>query len=448
MVEVVYIVANAETKKMTKPLIWANFSSDEVDKELDSTNAIKKFTAFFLCVGTIWEHQSEMLLKYLIKINNEFNSIINDQLATELKLIVDFRTFDASNFNVEHQSQIEIELKKITTSLNTYIENKKNKLNNELRQRFESFNFLDDCSVQSCFQDFPTDEAWRFYVDGRYQKIPGEKGWVEFEKREPGCLQEMHKAFKKSLDRTDKLSLEVIHEIHQDAIGKVNNIKTNHKKIRGMDQVGYDMIEFSILGLDELQKSEASQWRSGTTNGSYEYTDRKKYFSQNVETYRTLYIQYRPFDNVKINEMTQAIINGYYVDLSNAKNKFEIFMAIIKLCSSLIRLHPFNDGNGRVFINILLNTELLKNQFPCVILENPNLFDNLSQDELADEVLTGMKNFEYVKKNKIYPDALPFITTQNINAYLKSKSEEYLINVIPNGFEELTAADTQISNLT
>lgn len=101
--------------------------------------------------------------------------------------------------------------------------------------------------------------------------------------------------------------------------------------------------------------------------------------------------------------------------------KLEAIIALIQQCE---QLHPFSDGNCRVFCMLLLNHLLIKHGFPLAILYDPNRFDGFSREELLGEVLFGMeKTFTLLKQKRIYG-----MSTVQAIALLRSKNKPELLD--------------------
>lgn len=92
------------------------------------------------------------------------------------------------------------------------------------------------------------------------------------------------------------------------------------------------------------------------------------------------------------------ILKDYASELGNPLPLAQL-KAIVKMCRSLERLHPFLDGNTRTF-GLILNRELVNHGFKPAILDNPRRFDGHTLDESVIEVIAGMENFDYFIKNR------------------------------------------------
>jgi hypothetical protein len=106
----------------------------------------------------------------------------------------------------------------------------------------------------------------------------------------------------------------------------------------------------------------------------------------------------------KTHETLTDRMNRFIVDfyskmqtLHDPLEKLDNIIFFIRRCE---QLHPFSDGNCRVFCMLLLNHLLIQYGFPLVILEDPNRFDGFSLYELRQEVLKGMENTFFLLNNK------------------------------------------------
>ena len=93
--------------------------------------------------------------------------------------------------------------------------------------------------------------------------------------------------------------------------------------------------------------------------------------------------------------IVEELIKKYAASKLAANDDETKLDTIIKFIQSLEQLHPFRDGNCRVFVMLLLNRELIKDGFPPTMLDNPNQFDLFSKNELKDEIKKG---WEYAKQ--------------------------------------------------
>lgn len=82
-------------------------------------------------------------------------------------------------------------------------------------------------------------------------------------------------------------------------------------------------------------------------------------------------------------------VTQYHHDIRHSKNDEQRLAHIVDLCQKLERLHPFPDGNCRTFGILLLNNLLVRNGLPLTMLNDPNILDGWSRQEVIDEVKSG-----------------------------------------------------------
>lgn len=82
--------------------------------------------------------------------------------------------------------------------------------------------------------------------------------------------------------------------------------------------------------------------------------------------------------------------------IKNVKFITDVIRSKINLSCNLVKLHPFYDGNNRVFINVLLNISLFRSLGKLASFEDPNI-DFISTQERMDCVNTGMQNIEKLR---------------------------------------------------
>ncbi len=87
-------------------------------------------------------------------------------------------------------------------------------------------------------------------------------------------------------------------------------------------------------------------------------------------------------------EMKQIEANSGQDDAKQQENKLK---CICKLIQQLERLHPFPDGNGRVFRNALLNHLLKRNEFPPALQDNPAHTEMYTLDQYCHDIHYSMK---------------------------------------------------------
>lgn len=225
------------------------------------------------------------------------------------------------------------------------------------------------------FADIPQKELWRLYIDADAQRKVSERGWVNWELREPNSIRQMHRAFQYALKKIDEpVSSRLINEIHKIALNKVEYV---NPKLGGGS---YGMSSFSLAAtIDQYLKGKDNQF------GSFTFRKHPPKLAKNV---------YSNQNNV------EELIDVYNKGMDTATTDNEKVLLIVTLCSALTKNHIFADGNARTHEVILLNRELIKHGlYPC-ILDDPNNLDGLVYPENCMVLIEkGMLNFISLMQN-------------------------------------------------
>lgn len=139
------------------------------------------------------------------------------------------------------------------------------------------------------------------------------------------------------------------------------------------------------------------------------------------------YNYYAPHHSL-IEAKMQEIIDSYNEKISAIHNKLdkeqttkvdkeaasfndEILRVILEHIRQLELLHPFIDGNGRTFVNVLCNRLLMQQGYPPCTFYDPNIFDLKSIDQIIECLTIG--DSEEVKENK--KKVMRFISSTTID---------------------------------
>lgn len=90
----------------------------------------------------------------------------------------------------------------------------------------------------------------------------------------------------------------------------------------------------------------------------------------------------------------ELIIEDYNKNIESSTTKDAKIETISTLVRDLERVHPYVDFNCRTFAVLVLNRELVKNKFQPAILEDPNMFDYETIDNLKGLIRQGQHNFQ------------------------------------------------------
>jgi hypothetical protein len=170
--------------------------------------------------------------------------------------------------------------------------------------------------------------------------------------------------------------------------------------------------------------------RSSVTGANEIYIVTDDNFSQlhGFETFERFMIIALP-TQITLHECLDFHIANYHQAIQEAgDNYMQKLQAICKFLSTLERVHPFNDGNCRT-VYFLLQKLLIDNNFPPSVLENPNIFDGFSVNELVEKVVLGMDRFASCFPNVIFSSSV--ISRDALKAMLKERVQESMTNCNP-----------------
>lgn len=284
---------------------------------------------------------------------------------------------------------------------------------------------------------YPTRELYRLIVDGKFHQT--QNGWVGYERREPGSLKAffaalslvLHKLQRNltSANKENDLTIDFIEELHAACLTNVANtnnsdlalkpgqmrcnnsqhiagfqIEPNRVTLEGVTQmlnliesqkVDYPLYQGSWLGISEEKGTIAMETAIHAfsienirkQNGVNDNKALAEEIFYDVKMGRYAYCA--PRADYVAREM-RAITANYNQSIAKAMTDDEKLTVIVDHIQQYERLHPFMDGNGRTFVNLLLNYLLMKNGFPPATFYEPNLFDVYSVDDLVTVIKNGI----------------------------------------------------------
>lgn len=165
------------------------------------------------------------------------------------------------------------------------------------------------------------------------------------------------------------------------------------KKIRYISEVGYLTPELNQASLDREPKD--------------------------------LYLKARAQVKKNITEKTLQLINEYNEKINTLEEEEKIYF-IVDVIKRLERLHPFVDGNIRVFVTILLNHLLMLNDFYPAIFEEPSVFDAYTTKEIVEEVKKGQELVKQLIDNpesRVFGHSITDESEENISTICELMSE-------------------------
>lgn len=238
--------------------------------------------------------------------------------------------------------------------------------------------------VDFFFDEFPLTETWRLFMDG--DKQVEESGWETYASREKGCIDKLYQAWKYVIETIQEpLTPHYFKTIHAICAKDIASICGEYREYGS--SFGMTNNNLSFLG----------------------YFDLIQHFSDLCgleKTYQNNFYAYSRISSEKLNDKILEFIQEYEEALkNNADDPFLLLTAIINFCKKLELIHPFSDCNGRIFCNVLLNRELIRNGFSPAILDNPNRLEGLTNKEFLYELIRGMNNFKQVTQEAQYKDS-------------------------------------------
>ncbi|MBF0206774.1 MAG: Fic family protein [Oligoflexia bacterium] len=290
-------------------------------------------------------------------------------------------------------------------------------------------------------KQYPQKELWRLFVDGNLHAT--ENGPEGYERREPGSLKGLFEALRYVIVEKPKditIDSELIFNIH---IHVVKGVELEYKAPFNRDYcyrfiaeeiVGYQLSKnvVTLNGLVELLKKMELQSKSdegymGGYQGCWLAPENEQNGRLNMQeavypgnvSDRVSFAGGREALAGRINDRIQSELSRFapakssfvylaprpgtvarglaeIIESYNKEIRIEYLgqdaqlRVIVDHVQRLEQLHPFNDANLRTFAVILLDRLLMQHGFPPVTLENPNVFDLHSVDELIEVVKGGM----------------------------------------------------------
>lgn len=304
------------------------------------------------------------------------------------------------------------------------------------------------------FAQFDPRQLFRFFVDGRFHKKY--QGWTGYEANEAGSVKGILDAYSLMMDNFDLsggLTSGYIRELHIACMLGVStkNRKSTPGEVRFLES-GINLYhgKSTLASVAELLEQ-----RRGDGNIIFHHPDYQRtaeaFSAQEIlhiiqkegrVRYRAWYpnltaeqqqalVQARTlseFYAVKhlvqtcFAERTDQIVAAYNQEAGAAQTPQAQLLAISRVVRDLELLHPFPDGNGRTFVAVLMNHLLLAHGFLPAILWDPNIDAELSVQEFADEIQSGIANTQLLLKDpaaRLYDYAIGDAEPTDIKAFAK-----------------------------
>ena len=273
---------------------------------------------------------------------------------------------------------------------------------------------------------FPQKRFFQLFVDGDTHII--ENGQNGFEKREPHCISCFYDGFIHAIRNINQpLSVDLLLAFHEAATrgvgGEFKGVMLGEFRqcpmkpiifykdmctvegIKEQMKIGesYDDVERrNILG-DAIMVHLPNSHQQVNLLAFHFFSRRNKaqaiyeYSNQNPISFIP------PANTTLLTETAQNIINDYLTQIQEAQNTDAKLLAIARCAKRMLLLHPFEDGNLRTCVNIMLNFLLIQQGYPPCIFYNPNVFYLFATEELVDVVKMGIVDSLFVSDNPDMP---------------------------------------------
>lgn len=286
-------------------------------------------------------------------------------------------------------------------------------------------------------KQFDPAQLFRFFVDGRFQKASKYNGWVGYDAREPGSVQAMLNGFSYMLDKLHApqgVTAYYLCNLHRVCMFNVRtgNLKGSPGEIR-YEKSGLPFFkktttyENIVEFINDRRNDDGPMFFDAELSSKpARHLDADKVFDllqkKGKLTYRAwmpspsdidsralegksslhAFYQSRYAVQMQIVDKMETLVAQYHRQIVGAVSSDEKLAAIAWLVRELEILHPFSDGNCRVFACILLNQLLIcHDMYPSMLL-NPNHDFECSYSQWIEEIKKGMSYTEQLLEN---PDA-------------------------------------------
>jgi ankyrin repeat protein len=261
----------------------------------------------------------------------------------------------------------------------------------------------------------PPERFFQLFVDGSMHRK--EKGQEGFELREPGCMKAFYEGLLLALTHVDKsltadsflaLVLDVHRTVSQHVSGRIG---VRHPgQIRGEALKAFTVVQSRCTkqGIRDIRKREflknvATLKVLGSDVDLLTCTD--DYLEQHLDTIYDQsdkkYLLYCPphLSEKELSILIKRVFSSFLSKMQTAteqKNNHLKIQAIAECAKDCELIHSFEDANGRVFVNIMLDVMLMWNGFPPATFFEPNIFDLYGDSELTEAVKDAMSHTIFV----------------------------------------------------
>lgn len=294
-------------------------------------------------------------------------------------------------------------------------------------------------SLDKVFQYFPNEEYWKLIIDFEYW--PENNPLIFDEQASPGYLESVSTALYgllKTMD--DPLTLDFVIGLHDLAYHEKEDFYL------GLNKMGSSLIypnQVSIEGLIELitkikkgQTKLAIRYEASTNNieefqfkesksieeEANEIKEEAKEILSNLQNKWSKLYLVRITNTLDAKQEIQRFLDRYYQAIKSETDEIKKLNIIATFIQDCHQYHPFIDGNGRVFVLLLLNKLLIMNGLSPTTLEKTGKFSGHSIEQLVREIQKGQEHFrELLKPECKNPIGLAEFLKQKLNMSIQEQ---------------------------
>jgi hypothetical protein len=257
--------------------------------------------------------------------------------------------------------------------------------------------------IEDIFSTLPNEDFWKLIIDYEYWDKNDE---LFFDKQEsPGYLKNTSTALLYLFETINQpVTLEFIIKLHDIAYHE----KT--EKYLGLKTFGSSGLTDESVTLDglkellnKIKKREVNNFKKKYLIDIEDITAEEIFANLTNNFWPHLFIE-RHSNLADVQAEINNLLIQYNESIEHAKSEKDQLIAIATLIQALHQYHPFNDGNGRTFIFLLLNKLLIGNDLSVTTVESPGRFSGYSVLELVEEIQKGQMNFRDISTEEKVKD--------------------------------------------
>lgn len=256
----------------------------------------------------------------------------------------------------------------------------------------------------SYLKKYPINKLYQLVVEGRL--IEREKGWMKYDNREENSVAGVFNGIAFSLGHLNdkKLTTDFICKIHEVVTAGVPVLKKQFTPGKYRTEFvcffiplhpSYGRVTkegFSSL-LDKIYQRDLDVCsKYNDTTKITKQTLEEMYEKPLAEMQTSACYEYITGYCGLIEETIEKITSNYNEKIKTLSSEDQKLLLIAETIQNYELLHPFDDANGRVFVNVLLNHLLMQNGLVPATFYEPNIFDAHTPEQLVEKIREAQEN--------------------------------------------------------